>query len=45
MSQKQVQRALQRAKIRDKKRQTSMKVSGKSVFTLARLKGGKSKNS
>lgn len=30
-------RALKRASARDKKRQTKMKVSGKSVFTVARL--------
>ncbi|MCC7289235.1 hypothetical protein IT414_02475 [bacterium] len=38
MSHKKLQRAVQRAQSRDKKRQTKMKVSGKSVFTLAKLK-------
>ena len=32
-----LQRALKKASARDKKRQTKMKVSGKSVFTVARL--------
>ncbi len=36
MSKKQLDQALRRAKARDKKRQTKMKVSGKSVFTLAK---------
>lgn len=43
MSQKQVQKALRRAKTRDKKRQTKMAITGKSVFTLARLKADKAK--
>ncbi len=36
MSRKQLEKALRRANTRDKKRQTRMKVSGKSVFALAR---------
>lgn len=36
MSKKQLDKALARAKYRDKKRQTKMKVTGKSVFTLAK---------
>ncbi len=36
MSKTQLDKALRRADHRDKKRRTKMKVSGKSVFTLAK---------
>lgn len=36
MSRRQVERALRRAADRDRKRQPRMKVSGKSVFTIAK---------
>jgi hypothetical protein len=36
MSRKQLEQAMRRAEYRDKKRRTKMKVSGKSVFTLAK---------
>ncbi len=38
-SRQQVERALRRAAVRDKKHKTKMKVSGKSVFSLGRLIG------
>lgn len=36
MSKNQLDKALRKASHRDKKRQTKMKVTGKSVFTLAK---------
>ncbi len=36
MSKKQLEKAVRRADYRDKKRKTKMRVSGKSVFTLAK---------
>ena len=38
MSRRQLDKALRRANTRDKKRRTKMKVTGKGVFTLAKVK-------